>query len=653
MSTNPSSRAGGFNPKTLNRRPEQKEYENQIMTQHHIERPKPSQGNLFDKPIQPKNRQPQEEGAKKLRDEKNGPKQEERSMEVQKPVYTVEELIRSAPPENSSPVLPRTRGYTLLKNYLKEMRDSGMVNNFNSRNYQIMKNLQSNNATLLEADKNSFVPTILRKNVDEWDENSELAFEMNTKTILNRLTPQNIDASIHELLPKINSDPQRLEFMIETLIHKATTEKSFSHVYADFVKHLTYLEGEKELAARIISSADESYNNLVLNASSDNSDNESEIYIGCATFIGNLVKNGTLTKGQTILSQLIERLPVEEDTPLNTHIIEMLFNFIKSVGDDFIQQNKKQLEKIDEVLKNRKNIKSFHRFMLIDTHEIINSAINNSNYDDNLNGQENGNQDIKNLDELKSICRNGFASYQGDYSAVPECVSKMNSMDFLEGTMLLFLDMKDIYDFTYYQCFVLKSLHFQASEIVKMLIKYVKIFTEQKIVHDCPLIWQNFSQILCQMIIHSVLKINDAILVHSEIIKLNSSDGKDSYDPISDLLYFIDDNFDFSEAIEFDSPDYPTHDINFALKLPETINNTDLQVPSFSRIITVGIIRSIFYKFSNENEDQSVNGLQKWKKLLSMVNQKRPKLFHDIVGDELINYGTDFQIEDVIRFISQ
>ena len=372
------NRTSGFHPQKVKISVEQQEYDKQIISQHHIEKPKQQKEKLFDQHYPAKNNPPPETVKIKPREEKRIQSMEEKEpIKIEKPYYSIEELKRSAPPENSNPFFLKTRGYILLKNYLKEMHDCGMISSFNSKNYQMMKNLQNNNATLLDSGKDSFVPTILQKNVNEWDENSELAFEMNTKTILNRLTPQNIDESIKELLPKIGNNDERLDYMIRTLIQKASTEKSFSSVYADFVKHLSYEDGDEDLAERIIQFAEEDFNNCILNASSDNSDNESEIYIGCATFIGNLIKNGALKQGKIYLSQLIDFLPVEEEKPLNTHIIEMIFNFIKSVGDVFIQQNFQQLKKIDEVLKNRKKIKSLHRFILIDTLEIINAVTNN------------------------------------------------------------------------------------------------------------------------------------------------------------------------------------------------------------------------------------------------------------------------------------
>lgn len=638
-----------FHPQSLPRQKESNEHEQH--RSHHpsveIERPKPPTGKLFDQSIKARNNPAQEEKNILLRSENNS----QRNIDIQKSKYSVEELLRSAPSEKS--ITLRSRGYTMLKNYLKEMRECGMISSFNSRNYQMIKNLQNNNATLLAADKDSFVPTILQKNVNEWDENSDLACEMDIKTIFNRLTPQNIDQSIKELLSKINNE-KKLEFMISTFIHKASSEKSFSHVYAEFIKKLS-IEDDK-LAEDIVNAAVEEFNDLVLNASNDSSDNESELYIGYAVFIGNLIKNGSIQNGTPYLTVLLDHLPIEESKPLNTHIIDMIFHFVKSVGENFIQQRSQQFSKIEEVMKNRKNIKSLHRFILIDTLEIINSAMdinghNNNNSDSN--GKDNKIQDKKNLDELKSIVRNGYASYQEDYTVVPTDVSNMNPLDFLEGSMLLFLDIKDVYDFTYYQCFVLNYLGFNPGEIISLLIKYVKIYTEQKIVSDCPLIWEKFGQILCQMIIHSILTTDDARKVHSEIIKLNTTDQKDNYDPINDVKFFINDNFDFSEAIEFNSPDYPSKDINFALRLPKLINDRDLQIPNFPRIISVGIIRSIFYKLVNESEDQSVKGLLNWKNLLYQTYLKQTKLFQEETKEEIETNGLEFTCDDVIQLISE
>ena len=189
-----------FHPQSLPRQKESNEHEQH--RSHHpsveIERPKPPTGKLFDQSIKARNNSAQEEKNILLRSENNS----QRNIDIQKSKYSVEELLRSAPSEKS--ITLRSRGYTMLKNYLKEMRECGMISSFNSRNYQMIKNLQNNNATLLAADKDSFVPTILQKNVNEWDENSDLACEMDIKTIFNRLTPQNIDQSIKELLSKIN-----------------------------------------------------------------------------------------------------------------------------------------------------------------------------------------------------------------------------------------------------------------------------------------------------------------------------------------------------------------------------------------------------------------------------------------------------------------
>lgn len=647
----------GFNPQKAKISDELHDSEQTIRASHQIEMRKTLKKNLFDQNYPVKTNSTQEIEIPKPREEKKNQNQEKEPLKIEKTVYTVEELKRAAPSGNSNSSHVPTRGYILLKNYVKEMHDCGNVSSFNSKNYQMMKKLQNNNATLLASGMDSFVPTILKKNVGEWDENSELAFEMDTKTILNRLTPQNIDESISELLSKIGNDEKRIEFMINSLVRKASSEKSFSNVYADFVKHLSYEDDDEAIADRIIQYAEEYFDNNILNASSDYTDSDSEIYIGCATFIGSLIKNGAFDNGEFYLSQIIDYLPVEERKPLNTHIIEMLYNFIKSVGDDFIEENRELLKRVDEILKNRKNIKSLHRFILIDTLEIINSAINNNDNIDNYNGQDNEQKDNRNLDELKSICRNGYASYQEDYYVVPACVADMKSMDFLEGTMQLFQDMKNVYDFTYYQCFVLQSLEFQSKDIVNMLIKYVKIFTEQEVVREKPLIWKNYNQILLQMIIQNIITIEDAKLIQSHIFEQNKKEfrGKDAindYDPLNDLKFFIDNNLDFSEPYEFDSPNYPSEEINLTLRLPKIIDDTDLNIPRFTKIITVGVIRSIFYKFANESEDQTVNGLQKWKNLLAEAHLKEPKVFSNEVRYQIDNYGLEIQYDDVVQFLS-
>ena len=141
--------------------------------------------------------------------------------------------------------------------------------------------------------------------------------------------------------------------------------------------------------------------------------------------------------------------------------------------------------------------------------------------------------------------------------------------------------------------------------------------------------------------------------MHSEIIKLNTTDQKDNYDPINDVKFFINDNFDFSEAIEFNSPDYPSKDINFALRLPKLINDRDLQIPNSPRIISVGIIRSIFYKLVNEIEDQSVKGLLNWKNLLYQTYLKQNKLFQEETKEEIETNGLEFTCDDVIQLISE
>ncbi|OHT13963.1 hypothetical protein TRFO_15732 [Tritrichomonas foetus] len=544
--------------------------------------------------------------------------------------YSIEELLEL---DCFEKIIPRkSRGFIALQNYLKEMESGNTTTNYNNYNKNKSQS-QGKVATYVEVAETSYQPTIFRKNINEFDYNSDEAYQMNVNQMFNRLTSTQIDQVIEELMPKLNSS-DRLRYAIDTFVSKASQEKNFAKVYAEFVTKLHSANKNQDFVNGVLAQARDNFGDCILNPGDENSEADSELCCGQATFLASLVKNGLVNDGTSSLNKLFENLKTEDVHP---HYIEMLFNFVKAAGPEFVRNESKETwEKLTKLVQ-RQDIRNRLHFLLLDIQEIVENW---------LNGKDIKSDELKkNPETSKSLVRNGFASFLENDKDIPNEVVSLRSQDFFSGSMLCFPDIDDAYDFSYYQCFVLKKQKgFNKGDIIDILNKSIDSYIEQSLDSDCPHLWENFSTLLCQLMINSMISLEDARAIHANI------KTSPEWDPLNDLKYFIHDNHDFSEAIEIQNNALPL-EICEALKMPITINNKKLTNLRMSRIVAVAVVRSAFYQFRKQNCPQ--NGMQNWKVPLSNAFKKQEKAFREAVDDEISVGDINFTTNDLINLISQ
>ncbi|KAK8884070.1 hypothetical protein M9Y10_043175 [Tritrichomonas musculus] len=553
------------------------------------------------------------------------------NIKIKKDSYPIEIILNSDRllPDTR---LPRSRGYVTLQNYLLEMKND---KNTKTQSYypkgQKYKNLK--NATLIATNEKSFQPTVMLKNVNMWDKNSDEAFKMNVNQSFNRLTKDKISQVLRELIPEVNTT-DREKLVADIFVSKASIEKNFASIYAEFVKELSNVNAN--LARDIIDYATGKLTDYALNPADEQNDYEYESSLGYTSFVAALISNQKITDGEKYIRTIIDAIPDENINPI---LIEMLKNFVVSVGHSFIQNiDRNMWNKLESLLTN-KSIPSRVHYLIVDTLEII-------------NGQTSESESTQKVSESsKSLVRNGFASFQDDFTAIPSEVDNMRSDVFFEGSMILFPDIKDIYNFTYYQCFVLKKKGYKKIEIIEILQKYIRSFADQQLDVDCRHIWTNISMLLCQMILQGVVNTTDAKQLHKQIyFEPGNTNPYDDWDVYSDLKFFIHDNYYFSESIEIPQG-FHDQEIIDALKMPQVILDPKVtEIKKVSRLITVAALRSIFNRFKAENY-HSINDLSRWKGILKSLYKKANKAIKQILEEEFIEYDLPFSEGEFINYI--
>lgn len=527
-----------------------------------------------------------------------------------------------------------TRGYISLLNYLREMNESQSGNHgqFGGNQKQYYSKPQNkNNATLIDTGKNSYQPIIIKKELNLWDNESTEAFKMNVKQGFNRLTVNKIQQVVKELLPSVNT-PERKLFLVRTFVTKASQEKNFAPIYAQFVSMLE--NKDAELYSDIISHAKNSFQDYILNpADTPNDINDAA---GITALIAALIQNHCISSGAEELARILNAIPI--DGEIKEVLILMLFSFVELVGSEFLEHNQIDYAKIDQLIA-RSDIPPRLRFKIIDIKEIITGKAKKQT------------STVVQSKTFQQRVRSGFASFRDNDQVVPNDIkspdSVMTAAEFISGSMEIFPDIQknDIYFYTYYQCFVLKQLAYQVTDVINLLIKYVKQFSQQNLESDSPLIWVNISNLLCQMMINEILKPQQAQQIHRAIF----ANENDNWNPINDLKYFIQDNYDFSMSLDL-RPEFANQEISEALKMPQTVTRKLKGELRMSRFIAMAVVRSAFAHL-REYENMTLDELQTYKTHLQTAAKKQSQAFREALEDEFAFADYPFTIDDIYRHV--
>lgn len=562
--------------------------------------------------------------------------------------------------ETFSPHPIRSKGYIILKNYVLET-DKGLQSN-PSRSPRGRQNQGRGKrsqfahspsvATLVELNKDRFTSTQLEKNIGQWDETSDEAFKININQILNRLTPKNMEQSIKEIKEQINmkKDPahslqkdsnnnmtpkDREQFVVKTLVDKATKEQSFSDLYAQFTSKCS-----DNFRDKVVELNHSSINDSIVNPGTENDEQSSLMCNGSAKFFASLASVNLVNPEslydiiKDILDELSNKIP-------HSHHIEMLNSFYLNISPevankiDEIFDDDEIWTVVDQVMK-IPTLKKRLYFLLLDIIEKRDKF--RQNQDESQNASKTVNDQFSK--ENMSKVRGAFSSYLESYN-LPDI--DLKSRDFFNAALEIFPDeTKYYYDFCQFISNELKAMHAQKNDTSKILSDKVQKFKEQNIEKECPNVWANISTLINMFLLEDLITLDRANEIHKKF-------PEPVWDFNNSMKWYIYDFLDFSKAIHVSK--WPI-ELCDALSLPERLDNLNSKDFWMSRLICVALIRSLYQKFKDA-EIVNFHTFAKWKPQLALAAKRHPDTFRSEMEVLFNDFEMTKTIDQFIEYISK
>ncbi|KAH0795024.1 MIF4G domain containing protein [Histomonas meleagridis] len=544
-----------------------------------------------------------------------------------------------------------SRGYVLLMNYLADLQSSSTdtysKKYSNKANYS--RSSRKAEASLVDSTRDdgntAYLPSHFLKKAEMWDEDTDEAFQINVRTLFNRLTAKQLDDVLSKLLDKLTTSEKR-EFAAESFVQKAASEKNYSKLFAEFVKKCT----DTELNSKIQKSAINKFYDW--SANPGNGESDCEICSGYAAFVGALLELNIISAKSTGLQMLEKLLNYLEEDNIHPHHVEMLKSFILSAGINFTKTVEKKKPGIWEklnLLANRKDIPSRLHFLLLDVEEVKNKWLKNEqvNLENKIEVKEKPKKE-----EISSLVRSAFSTFQEDDSKIPSEIEGLSFYDFLNSALDILPDQThDTYDFCYFVAYFMTEkkpkVALDDNNIINLLNDYVAKFANEDMVEDVPKIWQMFTMLLLQMIIKSIISMDKATKIHEAI------PGSGKWNMVNDMKWYLDDYHDFYQPIHIEGK--CTMEIVKALEIPATIqkefNENYRNNFKMSKLIAIAIVRSVFAKL-RYIENPTVNDIKKYVPYLSIAMEKLEKIVLEAIDAEMDGFDEfSFSKEEVINLI--
>lgn len=561
--------------------------------------------------------------------------------------------------ENFSPFQIRSKGYIILKNYVFEtdrgpqsspVRSSrGRQNQGRGKRPQFAHSPSV--ATLVELNSNRFISTQLEKNIGEWDDTSDEAFKININQILNRLTPKNMDQSLTEIKDQISivsksapkqgkknmSSKEREQFVAKTLVDKATKEQSFSDLYAQFTAKCS-----PDFIEKIIELNHSTINDSIVNPGSESDELSSLMCNGSAKFFASLACMNLVPDESffDIVISLLNELK-DKENPHSYHI-EMLNSFYLNITPEVSEKIDDNLydefwNVIDDLM-HMATLKKRLYFLLLDITE------KHDNMREHQDGSQNNNKASANEQfskENMSKVRGAFSSYLESYT-LPDIDLKSSS--FFYAAMDIFPDQSKYYfDFCQFICSVLKSMHSQKNDNARVLLDRVQKFRDQNIEDECPNIWANISTLINMLLLEDLLILDKANDIHKKF-------PEPVWDFCNSMKWYLYDFHDFREAIHVDSR-WPL-ELYDALKMPEKIDNINMNNFPMSRLICVALIRTLYQKFK-DFDTINLHTFAKWKPELALAARRHPDTFRSEIEILLTDFEMKKTVDQFIEYCNK
>ncbi|KAH0789622.1 MIF4G domain containing protein [Histomonas meleagridis] len=525
----------------------------------------------------------------------------------------------------------------MLMNYVYECNStqgksqSGKKGKSNKKGWGYSKPPRSTSAELVVMNANRFTTSQYEKNTGYYDENSDEAFKATVNQTMNRLTKSNVDDTVSEIAKIVQANQNnipRIDYIVTTLVEKASKEHFFSDLYADFTSKC------KMLTERIIEKTTNLFFDIIANPGTEGDAFSSATCIGSSAFFGAL-SNKSIIKEESIIQsafKVIDSILKELKNPKSekvSNLVEMMKSFFSHGGPNvtkLVNDKAPEIWELFERAKTSKNLKKRLYFFFVDVSE---------KKDEWLTGKVNSRNEIMptNSNEDISLVNNLYANYEDSNEAEQISIPISN---FLLASMDLYPDQHQ--NHIHFSGFVAKTLVLnkaKSNDVKKTLLISIQKYNDNSVINDCPMIWINVSDLINEFLLNKLISLNDAREIHKKYPKCKN------YDPFNSMKWYIDDNYDFCDAVELGN-DWP-QEIKDALRMPKTI----LEHPNelmMSKLIAVALIRSIVEYLG----DNAINlkAYDEWKKLINLALQKEEKIVVREIESCISMYDLPFTVDE-------
>jgi hypothetical protein len=530
----------------------------------------------------------------------------------------------------------RSRGYITLVNLYQEMQTGSTAGRQSGSRHAPYPRGRSA-ATLLESHSGSFFGTAALKTAGEWDARSYEAFELNATRAFNSLTKDKLTDVIARITAAIHDNPseevKRRDFVFTQLVRKAEQEASYAQLHAQFVVNCT----EPGLQEAIVREANRRFEDAVLNPGS--SEAGFELCAGSARFLGALAA----LEGEDSPTSPLEPLFKKLQSGVHVPFVEMTKAFVEMAGQRFARTVDPRRWRLLEDLSGLPELDSRLRFMVRDVlelrdHWVLGLSLKRARV-----------AAVVSSDAHLAALRSALVDFGEDDSRFPEV--KLTGEELLRAAMRLLPDQgKEGQFFAYFVCQALTRRNYRVETPVAVAIvrEGVRGYVAEQMDHDTRGLWQMMSMLVAEMMLRSVISLEQAKTIHIEFPDHNAD-----WDPQNDLKWYIDDFHYFDSAVRSSGPGQFPREIYDALQLPDMVDHRPAHAlrGRVTRLIAVGIVRSVFVLF-RANRGERVADFGKWKDWLKLAIVNQGKAAQAAAQAEIESSEFAFSYQDLEQYVA-
>ena len=534
--------------------------------------------------------------------------------------------------------LKRSSGYIILKNYIYELKHHDQNKKGSSKPKYTSK--PSGPVQFVQLNKERMLPSKMKKQADAWDGKSDDAFKLEFNQTLNKLTASNINEAINifNRLKKENANnKERIGYMVDTFVEKASKEKAFAQLYSTFTEKCQTFKEE------IIRKTIEDFSTVVANPGSDDDEISLSIFLGTGSFFGALSNKG-LIENQDIfdsIEELMNKIQNEIKNPKSVkleHLVEIMKAYFISAGENITKLIHKEKPKIwtkfDEAMKTDGLNKRLY-FFFVDVCEKRDEWISGVPIQ-----TKSFTEVSKASDENLAIVRNLYANYQDSGNVEKYSIS---SSDFISAAMDYLPDQSKAH--IHYGNFVALSVSQQNNgkndDIKNALISSIQRYKNFDIANDCPMIWNMLSDFINQLLLRKVINVNIADELHILYPPCQPYQSENS------MKWFLYDYHDFHEPIDIGSG--WSYEIRDSLNMPRNIDNPKFNF-KVSKLTTISLIRSVLEKLGDDSVNLEHKDFEKYKSFLALALEKQEKTFREEIENNINMYELPYTVDDFCEF---